>query len=76
MFSPEDGWEERAEDTEVRLANMYNREFRGRKGRTMDIAVAAMDTRNVRRWIEVSEHIFLDEVVDERTIFDTGRLPK
>jgi hypothetical protein len=64
LFSPEDGWEVDVEDKEVSITNMYNREIRGRKGKTVDVAVAAIDGEDAKQWVEIVEHIFLDDLID------------
>lgn len=38
-----------------------------RKGRnTVDLSVVTMNNKNVKRWVEVVEHIFLDDAIDGR----------
>lgn len=64
LFSPEDGWEADVDDKEVSVTNMYNRELHGRGGKTVDVSVAAINNKDAKRWIEVVEHIFLDDALD------------
>ena len=63
MFSTEDGWEIEAEDKDD-LASMYNREWKGKEGKTVDVSVAAMDAADAKKWVEVVEHIYLEDTVD------------
>ena len=64
LFSSEDGWEVDVEDKEVSITNMYNRELHGKKGKTVDISVAAMEVKDAKEWVEIVEHVFLDDTVD------------
>jgi len=64
LFSPEDGWEADVGDKEVSVTNMYNREFHGKCGKTVDVSVATMNNKDAKRWVEVVEHIFLDDALD------------
>ena len=63
LFSPEDGLEVDLEDKDD-LASMYNREWKGKKGKTIDVSVGAMDAADAFKWIEVVEHIYLEDTAD------------
>jgi hypothetical protein len=63
LFSPEDGWNVIPENTEVSNL-LYNREIHGKFGKTVDVSVAAMDIIAAKRFVEVVEHIFLDDTID------------
>jgi hypothetical protein len=63
LFSPEDGWEVDIEDKEVSIT-MYNGELHGKKGKTVKVSVAAMGVKDAKEWVEIVEHMFLDDTVD------------
>jgi hypothetical protein len=63
LFSPEDNWEIVPEDTSVSITNMYNRELKGHEGKMVDVSVAAMDDEDAKKWVEIEEHIFLDDTI-------------
>jgi hypothetical protein len=63
LFSPEDGWNIIPENTEVSNL-LYNREIHGKVGKTVDVSVAAMDIIAAKRFVEVVEHIFLEDTID------------
>jgi hypothetical protein len=65
LFSPEDGSEVDVEDKEVSITNMYNQELRGKKGKTVDVSVAAIGVKAAKEWVEITEHMFLDATMDE-----------
>ena len=46
--------------------------FHGKGGKTADVSVVTMNNKNVKRWVEVVEHIFLDDAIDGRH-WVTGR---
>jgi len=72
----EKGWEVMPDTTEVRAENMYNREFIGKEGMTVDVSVGAMDLVKANDLIEVVEHTYLDDTVDGRHAFPEPNLPK
>jgi hypothetical protein len=75
LFSPEDGWEVDVEHKEVRITNMYNRELHGKKGKTVKVSVAAMEVKDAKEWVEIVEHMFLDDTVDGGHWFPWKALP-
>ena len=74
LISPEDGWEQEVEDKED-LAGLYNREWRGKDGKTVDVSVGAMDAVDAKKWVEVVEHIYLEDTVDGGHWNPEQRLP-
>jgi hypothetical protein len=75
LFSPDDGWEVVPENLEVSMTNMYHREYRGIPGRTVDVSVGAMDSEDAKKWVEVVEHIFLDDTVEGGHVVSAKKLP-
>ena len=57
------------------LAGMYNREWRGKEGKTVDVSVGAMDAVDAKKWVEVVEHIYLEDTVDGGHWNPEQRLP-
>jgi len=57
------------------MTNMYHREYQGKAGMTVDVSVAAMDPAAVKKWVEVKEHIFLDDTIDGGAVMSAGKLP-
>src|SRR5277367_1058190 len=74
LFSPEDGWEKEGEDKED-MGSMYNREWRGKEGKMVDVSVGAMDGVDAKKWVEVVEHIYLEDMVDGGHWNPEQRLP-
>jgi hypothetical protein len=64
LFSPDDGWELEPENKEVNPTNMYNREWKGNPGKTIDISVGAMEHLEAKKWVEVVEHIYMEDTLD------------
>jgi hypothetical protein len=64
LFSPEDGWAIDHENKDVSMTNMYNRQWHGKPGKTVDVSVGTMDNKAAKRWIEVVQHIYLDDTLD------------
>ena len=76
LFVVEAGWEVVPEDTNtVDVESMYNREFVGRQGVTVDVSVGAMDPVKAKDMIEVVEHTYLDDTLDARHAFPEPNLP-
>jgi hypothetical protein len=75
LFSPEDGWEVVPEDQEVSMTNMYHREYRGKAGKTVDVSLGAMDSGEAKKWVEVVDHVFLDDTVEESHLVSVKKLP-
>ena len=42
---------------------MYNREIKGKEGRVVDVAVGAIDDADVKKYVEIVEHIFMDDAL-------------
>ena len=62
LFCAEDGWEVVPEDK--RVSNLlYNREINGKEGRVVDVAVGAIDDVDVKKYVEIVEHIFMDDAL-------------
>ena len=74
LFSPEDGWAIEAEDKDD-MASMYNREWKGKEGKTVDVSVGAMDAVDAKKWVEIVEHIYLEDTVDGGHWNPEQRLP-
>ena len=46
------------------MTNVYNREFHGMVGKTVEVSVASISDKDAKQWVEVVEHIFLEETVE------------
>lgn len=64
LFSSEDIWRVEPENKEVSVSNMYNRETQGKQRTTVDVSVAAMDTHEVKEWVQILEHAFVEDAMD------------
>lgn len=57
------------------MGSMYNREWKGKEGKTVDVSVGAMDDVDAKKWVEVVEHIYLEDTVDGGHWDPERRLP-
>jgi hypothetical protein len=72
LFCAEDGWKVIPEDKSV-SNQLYNREIKGKEGRVVDVAVGAIDDADVRKHVEIVEHIFMESALLRR---QDSSLPK
>lgn len=62
LFCAEDGWAIIPEDKSVSNL-LYNREIMGKEGRTIDVAIGAIDDADVKKYVHIVEHTFMDDAV-------------
>jgi hypothetical protein len=63
------------ENTEVSNL-LYNREIYGKEGKSVDVSVAAMDVVAAKRFVEVVEHIYLEDTIDVEELSGGNALPR
>lgn len=65
LFCAKDGWEVVREDRSVSNL-LYNPEIEGKEGQFVDVAIGALDDADVRKYVEIVEHIFMEDAVFRR----------
>jgi len=76
LFITPMGWDSPPASTEMTPENMFNREFEGNPGLTIDVSVGAMDVAHATEWVEITQHVFLNDSMDAKHAFSEPTLPK